>query len=133
MGGAAVAERLERVARNWKRLLHKFDSSPLPRNFNEDRIFGGEGRQRIGEPHRPGGKSQPQIQGNKITHSAESSRKRELRWGVEELNVIVIRVSEREFGTLIRNIYTAVINRCSVPPPVTSPTPRRGSPAEEWA
>ena len=48
------------------------------------------------------------------------------------MNVIVIRVSEREFGTLIRNIYPAVINRCSVPPPVTSPTPRRGSPSEEW-
>merc|ERR1711970_152498 len=48
---------------------------------------------------------------NKLTHSAESSWKRELRWGVEELNVIVIRVSEREFGTLIRNIYPAVIKK----------------------
>ena len=53
--------------------------------------------------------------------------------GVEELNVIVIRVSERVFGTLIRDIYPAVINRCLLPPPVTSPTPRRGSdPDEEW-
>ena len=43
------------------------------------------------------------------------------------MNVIVIRVSKREFGTLIRNIHPAVINRCLVPPPVTSPTPHRGS------
>ena len=49
------------------------------------------------------------------------------------LNIMVIRVSEQKFGTLIRNIYSTVINKCSVPPTVTSPTPRRGSePDEEW-
>ena len=46
--------------------------------------------------------------------------------GGRRIEQLVTRVSEREFGTQDRYEKGAEINSVSVPPAVTSPTPRRG-------
>ena len=66
--------------------------------------------------------------GGRVVRACDSDSFFTSGFGLHEFeSTIYIGVSERRFGTLIKNIY----DRCnqhgvSVPPTVTTPTPRRG-------